>query len=185
MSLSIRIICSVVIAVTLVACTPFRHTKDPEPRTALVAAPGGKKVDYTYALNKTRKFTYTVSFVDPDPTSEWSPAMWFILEHKDATPAYQFTLFQDSDGSIRPEIRLLNLADKRERMSIKPDVQVAATSEILVEIEIDENRVTSSINGSVIDTTELSFPIDELRVGFSSGTFSIKGESPGAPAVGS
>jgi hypothetical protein len=185
MSPSVRFALAAMVALAVMACSPLQPPKEQHTKVAVVSASGGKKVNYTYALNGTHKFAYTVEFVDPDPTSEWSPAMWFILEHKDASPAYQFMLFQGSDGSIHPEIRLLDQTEGRERKSIEPDFQVPVTSKILVEIEIEGNKVISSVNGQVVDTTELKFPIDQLRLGFSSGTFSIAGGLPGVPEVGS
>src|SRR3546814_4644805 len=83
------------------------------------------------------------------PTSEWSPAIWFAFDHKDAPQAYQLMLFQDSDGSIRPEIRLLDVADQRDHVSIEPDIHFAAVDIILVEIEVhDQDRKSTRLNSS-------------------------------------
>ena len=183
MSLSLKLILAVAL-IALGACSPLLPTKERGNKAAVVSAPGGKKVDYTYALNGIRKFSYTVRLVRPDSTSEWAPAVWLILDHKGSAPAYPFMLFQDSDGSVRPEIRLLDQAEGRERKSVEPDLQLSATDKILVGIELKGSHVISSINGQVVEITELGFPIDQLRIGFSSGTFSIEGGLPGVPEVG-
>src|SRR3546814_13448196 len=51
----VRIILAATIAVAVTACSHIRYLKEPDGQVAVVDAPGGKKITYTYPLGKARR----------------------------------------------------------------------------------------------------------------------------------
>jgi hypothetical protein len=123
-------------------------------------------------------YAYAFEFLALDTKTEWEPAAWIVLNSATSPLQYQFMVYADSqDQTIWPQLRILDSKQQKEISTTNfPSLRFAQSALTEVTIRVDGQRVTAYVNGQEVDHRLLPADMTELKLGFSSGRFRVRGD---------